>query len=76
MQGATILDMKPGQKAKVKAFKSRQIESDFLSFGLLPGSVLELRRKAPFGGSLYIILESHIMAIRRREAIEVIIELL
>ncbi len=72
----TILDMLPGQKARVIAFTNKTTETNFLSFGLLPNSVLLLRRKAPFGGSLYIILESHVMAIRQSEAADVLIEII
>lgn len=72
----TILDMLPGQKARVKSFTNRQIESNFLALGLLPSSEFIMRRKAPFGGSLYLILDSHIMAVRRSEAKEVIVEVI
>jgi Fe2+ transport system protein FeoA len=43
--------------------------------GLLPNARVELIRKAPFGGALYIRMQNHLIAMRENEAASVEIEI-
>jgi ferrous iron transport protein A len=73
---STILDLKKGQLALVKQFVDFEATCKLLTMGLVPNAKVELIRKAPFGGALYIKLENHIIGMREVEAASVEIEIL
>lgn len=70
-----LADCNPGIKARVTellikpAFKKR-----FLDLGMLPGTVVEVVRKIPFGGPMIIQVRGYQVGIRASEAKEVVIE--
>lgn len=63
----TALDLAVGQVATVKGFSLRALASKLLAMGVLPGSRIELIRKAPFGKTYYIAIDDHYIALRQRE---------
>lgn len=71
----SLNDLKKGQKATLLGFNNQEIESALLIFGLFPGVVVELKRKVPFGGSLYLSFNQTLLALRRSEAAQVSIEI-
>lgn len=38
-----------------------------MSMGVLPGSVIELIRKAPLGGGWYVRIDRQVLALRKEE---------
>ena len=44
-----------------------------MAMGLLPGSVVELVRKSPFGKTIYIRSGNHYVALRDNEAATILI---
>jgi len=72
----TLQELKVGQQAKVISFQHKEIESSFILFGMIPDSIVEIKRRVPFGGSLYISFNQTLMAIRRSEAEQVIVEII
>ncbi|MFN8320459.1 MAG: FeoA family protein [Saprospiraceae bacterium] len=72
----TILDLKVGQNALIRQFADFDATCKLLTMGLLPNSRVELVRKAPFGGALYIRMQNHLIAMRENEAASVEIEVL
>lgn len=44
-----------------------------MAMGLLPGSVISLQRKAPFGGAYYVKAKNHYVALRKNEAENVLL---
>jgi ferrous iron transport protein A len=73
---STIIDLKLGQTALVKQFSDLEATCKLLTMGLVPNARVELIRKAPFGGALYIKLDNHIIGMREIEAACVEIEIL
>lgn len=45
-----------------------------MSMGVLPGSHVEVVRKAPFGGGCYVKVDNFYLALRREEAASVVLK--
>lgn len=71
----TLANLKVGTSGKISQFTDDQMASKMLSMGILPGKVLKLIRRAPFGGGLYIKVEDNNMAVRDSEAQNILIEI-
>lgn len=71
----TLKDLKKGEVAVIKGFINDDIPSKFYEMGFLPGTELEVKQKAPFGGPICISLINNksIMALRRQEADQILI---
>jgi len=73
--GMRLADCIPGKKAKVAellihpAYKKR-----FLDLGMLPGTVVQVVRKVPFGGPIIIRVRGYQIGIRASEAKKILIE--
>jgi len=65
-----------GDKARISALEAEELPSKFLEMGLMPGSVVEVRHKAPFNGpiGLQILSSNVLVAIRRAEAAHILVE--
>lgn len=63
-----------GEKAIIKAFGNPHAGSKLLSVGILPGSLVELVRKAPLGGGWYVKVDGQTFALRQEEASSIVIE--
>ena len=73
----SLLDLSLGQKAKVvkilgneKKFKIRMTD-----MGFIPGSVVSLKRVAPFGDPIEVSLHGYKLSLGKKEASKVEIEL-
>ena len=60
--------LKPGESAIVHSFRDEEMAYKLLSMGILPGSSVQMIRKAPFGGAFYIKADFQQFAIRNQEA--------
>ncbi len=66
-----------GEKVKVNSFKMKGNKTKrLMDMGLLPGTVIEVSRIAPFGDPIAIKLRGFQMSFRKKEAEEIIVELL
>lgn len=66
-----------GQKVRVHSFTMKGNKSKrLMDMGLLPGTILEISRIAPFGDPLAVKLRGFQMSFRRKEAEEIIVELI
>lgn len=63
-----ISEMQVGESATISEFANCQIACKLMAMGLLPGTVISLQRTAPFGGAYYIKTNNHYIALRSREA--------
>jgi len=68
-----IANLKRGQTGQVSHFTDERIASKLMAMGLLPGSKMQLMRKAPFGGGCYIKADNIVIALRQREAASVML---
>lgn len=56
-----------GQKARIAGFTRDDLASKLLTMGLLPGSTIQVVRKAPFGRSWYVLIDEYAIALRQEE---------
>lgn len=71
----TLKDLKVGELAEVSGYKSDDIPAKFYEMGFIPGTKLQVKNKAPFGGPICISILSNksILALRRNEAEKILI---
>lgn len=64
-----------GEKVRVQSLSMRGNKSRrLMDMGLLPGTIVEISRVAPFGDPVAIKLRGFEMSFRRQEAKEIIVE--
>jgi len=71
MQNNISLDrLKIGDTVKIQTIDSLEIPAKFFELGFYPGSLIEIKHKAPFGGPICVnIIENNsLIAIRKSEA--------
>lgn len=68
------LDLKVGEIATIRGFSRRDMASKLLVMGVLPGSSIEVIRKSPFGGSYYVAIDTHFLALRLKEIQSILIQ--
>ena len=65
----SLSDLKPGQSAKIERFLDVAMGVLRLQeMGLLPGTLVEVLRKAPWGGPIQIKVRGSLLSLRRSEA--------
>lgn len=68
-----LVHIAPTEKGTVLHFTDSTLGARLISMGILPGSTIEVVRKAPFGGALYVKIEEQRYALRRAEASHIVI---
>jgi ferrous iron transport protein A len=71
----TIADLKVNESARTISFADQALACKLTSMGFLPGTRVELVRKAPFGNAYYVKADGVRMALREEEALNVLLEL-
>lgn len=56
-----------GEVGIVGGFTDTQMACKLLSMGVLPGSRIQVVRKAPFGGAVYVSIDDQYLALREVE---------
>lgn len=51
----------------VSHFADERLGGKLMAMGVLPGSRIELRRRAPFGGGWYVKVDNLLLALRQQE---------
>ncbi len=69
-----LISLPAGKKGVIKAFCDDSAGSKLVSVGILPGSFVELVRKAPLGGGWYVKVDGQTFALRQEEATCIVIE--
>ena len=65
----SLCDLKPGQCATIERFLDEAVGAFRLKeMGLLPGTAVQMMRKAPWGGPLQIKVRGSVLSLRRNEA--------
>ncbi len=70
----TIPDLHLHESARAIAFNNPALAGKLTAMGLLPGSMVEMVRTAPFGQAYYIKADGVRMALREEEAAGVLLE--
>lgn len=71
--GKAISALKKGAVGFISSFTDDEVAQKLMSMGLLPGTRIELVRKAPLGGGCYIKADNLLIALRSQEAARVIL---
>ena len=70
----TIQDLKLHESARAMAFDDPALAGKLTAMGVLPGSIVEMVRKAPFGQAYYIKADGVRLALREEEAASILLE--
>ena len=77
MQKSFSLDLlEVGEQATICQLDSSVIPSKFYEMGLLPGTVIEVKHRAPFHGPIGLQISNSkiLIAIRKSEALHIFVE--
>ena len=72
----TLKDLKVGDLATISGFASEDVPAKLYEMGFTPGTELQVKHKAPFGGPICISIMSNksLLALRKAEASQILIE--
>ena len=71
--GQFLSELKEGARGIIVDFKDEIISSRLMTMGILPGSQIELIRKAPLQGGFYIKSDKQRIALRSAEAASILV---
>ncbi len=71
----TIPELKAHESARALSFDDPALAGKLTAMGLLPGTLIEMVRSAPFGNAYYIKADGVRLALREEEAASILIEL-
>jgi ferrous iron transport protein A len=63
-----------GVKVKIHSFEKDEIILKLMEMGCLPGEIISIEKKAPFGDPISIIVSGYHLSLRRNEAEKIIVE--
>lgn len=71
----TLTDLKPGQRGKVtKLLGLGSLRRRIIDMGIIPGTIIFMKRIAPFGDPIQINVRGYELSIRKSEAKEILID--
>lgn len=70
----TIPDLKINESARAIALSNPELAGKLTAMGLLPGTLIEMVRHAPFGKAYYIKADGVRLALREEEAASILLE--
>lgn len=70
----TVTDLIAHERSKAIGITDEEFAQKLTTMGLLPGSVIEMVRKAPFGGAFFVKVDGKNFALRNEEAASILIE--
>lgn len=70
----SISDLKVNESARAIAFDDSSLACKLTSMGVLPGSLIEMIRKSPFGSAYYVKADGVRLALRKEEAASILLE--
>ena len=64
----TVADLRPGESGTVCGFSDQELSTKLLEMGVLPGTEVTMKLKAPFGCPVCIEVAGYILSLRINEA--------
>ena len=64
----TLGDLKPGERGKVVGWTNAAPPGRLLEMGVLPGTIVEVVRYAPFGDPIDLKVRGYHLSVRKQEA--------
>lgn len=71
--GKPLANATIGSSGLVSHFTNERVAGKLLSMGVLPGTLVRMIRKAPFGGTCYIKADNILLALRKDEACSIVL---
>ncbi|RUM57688.1 MAG: ferrous iron transport protein A [Persephonella sp.] len=70
-----LIDLKEGSKCKIKDLTlNKNIKKKLLELGLFPGQEVVVLQKTPFGGPVRLKVKDYCLALRRKEADNILVD--
>ena len=70
----TVPDLKVHESARALSFEDPALAGKLTAMGVLPGTLIEMVRTAPFGKAFYIKADGIRLALREEEAASILLE--
>ncbi len=64
----TLADLRPGTRAVVEGFAGGDVPARLLEMGILPGTLVEVVRRAPLGDPIDVRVRGYHLSVRQHEA--------
>ncbi len=74
MNKKRLSEIEIGKKAVIVSFESDDIILKLMEMGCLPGEVVSIEKKAPWGDPISIIVSGYQLSLRMSEAEKIIVE--
>ncbi len=69
-----VTQLKEGHSGKIRNFTNDQVAGKLVTMGILPGSQVQVVRKAPFNGGFYLKVDGANVVMRGQEAESIVLE--
>ncbi|NRB47540.1 MAG: ferrous iron transport protein A [Saprospiraceae bacterium] len=66
--------LRTNESKRISHFTNDQMASKLMSMGILPGSQVEMIRRAPMGGGWYIKVDNKVIAMRTEEFDSIVLQ--
>lgn len=76
MTQKTLTQLRKGEIARVHSFFDEEISLKLLEMGCLPQATIALLHTAPLGDPICVLVGDYMLALRRRDAENVLVELI
>lgn len=67
------ITLKSGDSAMIVRFDDEKVARKLTSMGMMPGSMLQMVRKSPFGGGFYVKIDGLSIALRANEINKIVV---
>ena len=69
-----LSELKPGERGRITAFESSEIELKLMEMGCIPGEEVVMEQRAPLGDPISIRVSGYSLSLRINEANQIIVE--
>lgn len=74
VNGKILSNIEVGGSGVVSHYKDELLAGKLMAMGILPGSRVQLIRKAPIGGGCYVKVDNLLIALRQSEAANIVLK--
>ena len=75
MENKRLSKLRPGEKGRVKKIHAEpRLKRRLMDMGIITGSMVEVRKIAPMGDPIDIIIKGYHLSLRRAEAANIVVE--
>jgi len=69
-----LSELKPGQKAVIRAFSGEEMSIKLMEMGLVPGEPVQMEQVAPLGDPISVNVSGYHLSLRLNEAEQIIVD--